>query len=100
MNKNLFHINYENFNIMESKTLYEKSFPINQDFKFGNLPYRTAHGHAIIKNNLIYKYNEEFIKCEDGLILKEILFNNKDNGIIYCDLKLSNVRVLYTPLKL
>lgn len=100
MNKNLSHINYENFNTIESKILYEKSFPSNQDFKdkktlLGNLPYRTAQGHPIIKNNLIYKYNEEFIKGEDSLILREILFNNKDNGIIYCDLKLSNVRVLY-----
>ena len=95
INKN---ISNENLNIIESKILYDKSFPVNEDLKnrlLTNLPYRTAQGHSIIKNNLKYKFNEEFIKGEDRLILKEILFNNKDNGIIYCDLKLSNVRILY-----
>lgn len=104
--KNISDINYENLNIIESKTIYEKTFTNNKFIKFDknfwkikpgltNLPYSIAHGHAIIKNNLIYKYNEEFIHGEDGLILREILFNNKDNGVIYCNLKLSYVNILY-----
>lgn len=107
MNKNISDINYKNFNIIESKTIYEKTFPDNKFIEFDKnfwektkrgltcLPYKIAHGHAIIKNNLRYKYNEEFIRGEDGLILREILFNNKNNGVIYCDLNLSNLRVLY-----
>ena len=59
------------------------------------LPYKIAHGHSIIKNKIIYKYNEEFIQGEDGLILREILFNNKNSGVIYCDVALSNLGILY-----
>lgn len=109
-NINISDIKYEKFNIIDSKTIYEKTFPddkfINFDKNFYKnntgliysnpcLPYKIAHGHAIIKNKIMYKYNEEFIHGEDGLILREILFHNKNSGVVYCDLTLSNVRILY-----
>ena len=109
-NINILDIKYDKFNIIDSKTIYEKTFPdhkfINFDKNFYKnntgltylkpcLPYKIAHGHSIIKNKIIYKYNEEFIQGEDGLILREILFNNKNSGVIYCDVALSNLEILY-----
>lgn len=107
-NINISDIKYTDLNIIESHTIYEKTFPddnfiyFDKDFWKTNpgitsLPYKIAHGHSFIKNDIYkkIKYNEKIIQGEDAIILREILFNNKTKGVVYCNLNLSNVRVLY-----
>lgn len=95
-----------NYLLVNSKTLFKKTFPDgkwkNFDTNFHikqpgltNIACKAAYGHATIKKDIEIRYNETFDQGEDAIILREIMYKNKDNGVMFCNKVLSSVNQIF-----
>lgn len=93
--------------IVESIKIFDEVYPLDKPILKGTncgtprVPGHIAHGHASIKNETYktIKYNENMNTGEDGKILRDILYANKNNGVIYINKELSKINSLYVNSK-
>ena len=100
-------IDNDHIEIVESITIFNEVFPTNKPMLKGTncgtpkVPGHIAQGHACIKKNIYnnIQYNENMRVGEDGKILRDILYNNKNNGVLYIKEELSKINSLYVNSK-
>lgn len=107
MKGNFNNINIDDIEIVRSIEIFNEVFPINNPILKGTncgtpkVPGHIAHGHACVKkilhNNI--QYNENMNMGEDGKILRDILYANKNNGVLYIKKELSKINSTYINSK-